>query len=72
MKSIIVIDPNYDDERFETIEEAKQHVKDSYCSDDEGFHPDIESITIVKELFKIELLENNDETFHLKFVGGKE
>ena len=46
---------NGDLEEFETIEEAKEFIKENFDDEAEGIHPDVESVFIMKKILNTEV-----------------
>ena len=42
-------------EEFETIEKAQKYITDAFENEEEGIHPDIESVFIMKKILNTEV-----------------
>jgi len=58
-------------EEYDSFQEAKEAILESFTDKDEGIHPDIESIKVLQEIYKIEVPENPDGTYGINFVSTK-
>jgi len=68
-KKIIVLD-QVDGEiiKFDSLDEAKEWILDCFVQEPEGIHPEIESVLILEQTYKIVVPENEDGTYSVNFV----
>ena len=58
-------------EEFEKLEDAKEFIRTEFCDSEDGIHPDIESVFIMKRIFNTEVKENANG-FHDIVIEGCE
>lgn len=57
---------------FFYLEDAKEWIIDEYCSEEDGIHPDIESIMILKQTYEVVVSPNHrDHGYEVNFIINK-
>jgi succinylglutamate desuccinylase len=67
MRKYLVIDPDFQQEEFETIEQARAYLKEVFFDYEEGYHPGTENCRIYQLVETVEL-EVVDRKENYKYV----
>lgn len=58
---------NGDQERFETLEEAKTFINKEFVEEEDGIHPDIEMLEVVESVMTVSVHKVDDKYHEIKF-----